>query len=510
MKLIETFVRRPGIAVTAGVLILGAGLAPAIVLPKWFQNRMSAGAPTAAPARLTNQPNLEISSVPSLASFENEITNLSENARQAVVNLSSGQGAQGSGFIYRADGWIVTNDHVVQGAKTVKVTLADGREFDGRVIAMSDSTLDLAMVKIDARDLPTLSLANSDEVKIGQFAIAIGSPFGLENTVTIGHVSGLGRSSIVGGGGAARSYSGMIQTDAAVNPGNSGGPLIDLRGNVIGVNSYIYSRTGASEGIGFAIPAKTVRVVAEEIIATGKLQRGFMGLIPTDLRPFEKRQRNLEGAKVQDVSADTPASRAGLKAGDILTEIGGRQIKSELDVRIAMIEANPGDSVPVTYYRNDQRMTTTMKVEGPPAEQNISQVVPDRMQRIPDELRELFPDIQERLQPDSREENEAPQAVPRRQLLGVTLGKIEASDREMYELPDNLNGFVIRDVQANSNASRLGLKAGDVITEVNGREIKELEDVAKALTSKTNEIAVKYQRYVNGNPIHGQAKITLN
>ena len=199
-------------------------------------------------------------------------------------------------MIYTQDGWIITNDHVVAGADSVKVVMSDGREIDGEIHRIGDQQLDIALVKVKAKNLPTLKFSESDSVRVGQFAIAVGAPFGLANSVTVGHVSAIGRPGLAGDRvSGPRVYRDMIQTDAAINPGNSGGPLINIDGEVIGINTTIYSPTGTSSGIGFAIPANIVRVVADEMIATGKFDRGFIGIEPVNLKPYQLKERKIDG-----------------------------------------------------------------------------------------------------------------------------------------------------------------------------------------------------------------------
>ncbi|MGE0002597.1 MAG: S1C family serine protease, partial [Fimbriimonadaceae bacterium] len=232
--------------------------------------------------------------------MEEVFVNLADRASKAVVHITSdtrglsndqsGQtmmmGGEGSGFVYRADGWIVTNEHVVEGKKEVRVILADGRELLGKVTPVSDPQLDLAVVKVDASGLETLEFSPEKLVRPGQYAIAVGAPFGLENSVTIGHVSAISRQGTINDPrtGAARGYTGMIQTDASINPGNSGGPLIDIEGRVIGINTSIYSTTGGNNGIGFAIPSRVVKEVVDELITKGKFDRGLLGVVPRDLK----------------------------------------------------------------------------------------------------------------------------------------------------------------------------------------------------------------------------------
>ena len=245
-----------------------------------------------------------------------------DGARQAIRQ------GEGSGFIIRSDGYIMTNDHVVGDANKVKVITKEGREYDGTVIRAQDS--DLAIVKIDAKDLPALAFGDSSKLKAGQMCMAVGAPFGLENSVTFGHISALGRvndipdMSMVQQG---RRYADMIQTDASINMGNSGGPLLNVDGQVIGVNTAIYSPTGVSAGIGFAIPSNQAKFIGDMLIEKGKIVRSVIGVYPENLKEYEKKDMGITGgARVKGFppseQSASPAKKAGILENDIVTKIG--------------------------------------------------------------------------------------------------------------------------------------------------------------------------------------------
>lgn len=258
------------------------------------------------------------------------------------------QQSQGSGFVYDTSGHVITNDHVVQGATSLTVTLADGSTYDATLVGTDPST-DLAVIKIDAPadKLHPLSLGDSDAVAVGDGVVAIGSPYGLEETVTSGIVSALGRTIQSTNG---YSIPGTIQTDAAINHGNSGGPLFDLRGRVIGVNSQIESESGGNTGVGFAIPSNTVRSVADQLIAGEQIEHAYLGVSLAS--PL-----NASGAQVASVTAGSPAADAGLKEGDVITSFDGNAIASADDLTSAVSAKSPGDEVKITYTRDGDSHT---------------------------------------------------------------------------------------------------------------------------------------------------------
>ena len=275
--------------------------------------------------------------------------------------------ATGSGVIVRPDGYILTNDHVVEGASggIVTVTLSDGREFQGKVYA--DYKSDLAVVKIDpgTAPLPVAGFADSEAVRPGQWAIAVGSPFDLQNTMTVGIISATGRHQTIGGGltSPGRYYPDLIQTDAAINPGNSGGPLFNIDGKVVGINVAIESPVEGSAGVGFSIPSDIAQQVMNALIQSKKVTRGYLGLAPDDLTPALQSQfGQKDGAFIRDVKIDSPAGKAGLQASDIVTSFAGKAIRSEVGLRELISATLPGTVVAVAYVRDGQpgRLTVTL------------------------------------------------------------------------------------------------------------------------------------------------------
>lgn len=291
-----------------------------------------------------------------------------------AVPLPKGSGktvelAAGSGVIVRPDGYILTDDHVVSGATVVTVKLSDGREFPGKVL--EDTSDDLALVKIDASGLPAAEMGDSDKVEVGQWAIAIGNPFELTNTVTVGVVSALTREALVGDSDTLEGlqyYSDLIQTDASINPGNSGGPLVDILGRVIGINTIIETPSQGNVGIGFAIPSNRAKFAMDQLIAQGKVIRGYLGLAPRDISASAAGILGVSrGALVESVGKGTPADGAGIKPMDVITEIDGKVIDRALDLRRVVTRLKPGTTVPVVVVRDGKKRTVQVTVGEAPA-----------------------------------------------------------------------------------------------------------------------------------------------
>ena len=346
--------------------------------------------------------------------------------------------ATGSGVIVRADGYILTNDHVVEGASggLVTVTLADGREFKGKVYP--DFRSDLAVVKIDAgpTPLPAATFADSSAVRPGQWAIAIGSPFDLQNTMTVGVISATGRHQAIGtetpGGG--RYYPDLIQTDAAINPGNSGGPLFNIDGQVVGINVAIESPVEGSAGVGFAIPSDMAQQIMASLIGQGKVVRGQLGVVPDDLTPaLQTLYSQKAGAFLRDVSLSSPAGKAGLQAADIITTFDGRPITGEVSLRLAIAATPPGRTVVIGYVR-DGRPATVKAIIAPAT-----------------------------ATPEDAPAPQTPAPADLRPKLGVTVRDLTAHDRQSLNLPATTTGAFITALASGSPAELAGLGAAGVV-----------------------------------------------
>lgn len=283
--------------------------------------------------------------------------------------------AAGSGVIISADGYIVTNNHVVDGADELTVTLNENsKEYSARVIG-ADKTTDLALIKIDAKNLPAIVIANSDDVKVGEWVLAVGNPLGLNNTVTAGIVSAKARS-------MGQGVSSMIQTDAAINQGNSGGALVNTRGELIGINAMIYSQTGSNIGYGFAIPTAIMNKAVEDFKKYGSYQRAMIGIQGIDLKAYIDNQKDqdkevddfgtMEGIYVAKVIEDGAAADGGLKEGDVITSVDGQKVKQFGDLQAIIAKKRPGDKVKVTYLRNKKENTVTLTLKN---EQGNTKVV---------------------------------------------------------------------------------------------------------------------------------------
>ncbi len=368
--------------------------------------------------------------------------------------------ATGSGVIVRPDGYILTNDHVVDGAVggMVTVTLFDGREFQGKVYP--DFKSDLAIVKIDPgkTPLPVAQFGGSSPVVAGQWALAVGSPFDLQNTVTVGVISAVNRHQQISGEGTSRYYPDLIQTDAAINPGNSGGPLFDIDGKVVGINVAIESPVEGSAGVGFAIPVAIAQQVASDLISQGKVVRGYLGLTPEDLTPaLETQYGRTDGAFVRDVLIASPAGKAGIQASDIVTAYNGRPIHNELDLRQAIAASRPGEKAAIRYVRSGQADVATATISPPPA---------------------LAGDA-----PAGQ-----PALAPTRLHLGVTVRNLTAHDKLTMNLPAATVGVVVATVSAGSAGEMSGLMPGMVIQRVNQTAVStkaSFEEAVAYLTQPT-------------------------
>ena len=318
---------------------VGVGMAAgarAIVPPAWAE-------PTAPAAR-------------SPLAEEEVVIRVARQATPSVVSVSR-PGGSGSGVFIRRDGVLLTNNHVVGNARTVAVRLADGRRLTGQVLGR-DPTVDVAVVKVPLTDAPMAPIGDSDRLQVGQTAIAIGNPLGLERTVTTGVVSAINRSP------RGLDLGGLIQTDAAINQGNSGGPLFDSRGTVIGINTAIFSTTGGNIGLGFAIPINLAKNIAEQVLTTGRVSRPLLGVTLQDIIPeaAERLGYPTDGVVVMSVQGGSPASRGGVQENDIITRVNDAPVTTTGELRRLLRDLRPGESVRLTVFRNRTTRTLTVRL----------------------------------------------------------------------------------------------------------------------------------------------------
>jgi S1-C subfamily serine protease len=342
--------RRPGLVVL--LVLLVALVAAAIAYPAGQRS-----AQQTQPAASAEEPVAdEQAEAPAALDAPSPVPEIAAAVLPSVARVDVGRGS-GSAVIYRDDGYLVTNNHVVGNAPQVEVTLSDGQSYTADVVGTAPE-FDLAVLQIDEQDLPAANFAESAP-QIGSTAVAIGSPFGLDATVTAGVISAEDRELLDPENGVA--LFGLIQTDAAINPGNSGGALADDRGRVVGINTAILSQSGTSSGVGFAIPSASVVPLAEQIIDTGEVNPGFLGvggggeITPEIAEQFGTN----EGAVITEVQPNTPAAQAGLQAGDIIVEVDGDAVDSFLQLRSKVLLHQPGDEVTITYFRDGERQQTT-------------------------------------------------------------------------------------------------------------------------------------------------------
>jgi len=350
----------------------------------------------------------------------------------------------GSGVIISGDGYVLTNNHVVDGADEVRVAYGEPRrELKAEVVGRDPKT-DIAVLKIDASELPAATLGDSDALEVGDTVFAIGNPFGVGMTVTQGIVSALGR-----GGLGVETYEDFIQTDAAINPGNSGGALVDSQGRVIGINTAILSRSGGFNGVGFAIPINFARSLAEQLVATGKIRRGFMGVTTQPLDSDLAAQFGVEqGALVTDVTAGSPADKAGFKSGDIITKVNGHPIADSRRLQLAIVRLAPGSEVEIEYVRDGETETVSFAL----GELNNRGELADG-----------------HFSPGSDE------GV----LNGVTVTDLTAQLRSRYRIPERIEGALVAAVEPESASARDGLREGDIILSLERRPVRNAEEAVK-------------------------------
>jgi serine protease Do len=376
----------------------------------------------------------------------------------------------GSGVIVSADGYILTNNHVVNGADVIKVGLNDGRELAAKVVG-TDPQSDLAVVKVDAKNLPAITFADSDIVEVGDRVLAVGNPFGIGQTVTSGMVSGLGRAT------QDLAYEDFIQTDAAINPGNSGGALVDAEGRLIGINTAILSRSGGSQGIGFAIPSNLAHNVMEQLTATGKVVRGYLGVEMQEVTPALAEQFKLatnHGALVADVVPDSPAAKAGLKSSDVITKFDGKPVTDARHLKLAVAEVQPGQKVDTEVMRDGKTLTLSVTTVERPSEQVLAQ-----------QGRNFRGNRNRGLNRDNDNSAAANADDDSGTLNGVGVADLDSQARREFDVPAGIRGALVTQVDPNSAAATAGLQPGDVIQEINRQAVRNSGDAIK-LTEKSD------------------------
>jgi serine protease Do len=370
--------------------------------------------------------------------------------------------ALGSGVIVSEQGYILTNNHVVQGAEEIKVTLYDKREFKGKIVG-TDPRTDLAVVKINAKDLPTLRFGESDKLKTGDIVLAVGSPFGLNQTITMGIVSAVGRSNI-----GLADFEDFIQTDAAINPGNSGGALVNSSGELVGINTAIFSTSGGYMGIGFAIPSDMAKTVMDSIIKHGKVVRGWLGVSIQNLTPELAKSlgiKETEGALIAGIESHSPADKAGLKRGDLVITLDGKKIVDSTNLRNMVAATPPGKKVDFKIIREGKEQTIPVTL-GEYKEKKIVKKT---------EYNNIMKD--------------------------VTVQELTPGMRDKLNLPDNLTGVVITDVGQDSPVQGL-LQPGDVIEEINKITIRSVQDYDKTVSKLGEHDAVLLLIYRDGGSVY--------
>ncbi len=350
------------------------------------------------------------------------------------------QSALGSGFFYQQKGdeyFIITNNHVVDGMDTVKVSIDDQKEYNATIVG-SDSDVDIAVIKIKTKDkLQLAKIGDSSKTKTADLVMAIGNPYGLSHSVTFGIISAVGRPSP---DNSKPGFTNFIQTDAAINPGNSGGPLLNISGEVIGINTMIYSQSGGSVGIGFAIPINIAKNIADQLITIGKSEHGWIGITFRELNEGEAEKLGLKqqqfGMLVMQVEKDGPADKAGIKSGDLLLKIGKQKLSRSSDLTVTVGSAKPGDKLQVSILRDGKTIEKTITVGKRSSKSAAS---------------------------DSNNSSE------------------EEIERFGFVLSDEKEGVSVRAVEVNSPAARAGFKNGDIITKINSKRVKNIKDVQSAL-----------------------------
>ncbi|MDR1471338.1 MAG: Do family serine endopeptidase [Synergistaceae bacterium] len=368
---------------------------------------------------------------------------------------------KGSGFIVDSEGYILTNNHVVEGADKITVTMMDGRHFEAELIG-KDPTFDLAVIQIRADDVPVLPLGDSEAAEIGEWVVAIGNPHGFENSVTAGIISAKNRTLQAGN----INFQGFMQTDAAINPGNSGGPLINLNGEVVGINTAIVPY---AQGIGFAVPVNMAKQIMNDLIENGEVKRGWLGVALQDLTPGFAETYGVpleKGAIIADVVGKSPADRAGLKRGDTISAIDGQTIKSSGDVVLYIRNKLMGDRVSMEVYRNGRKQTIRVELGSIPQTEGGD---------------------------GGRARPRARGGAKESSRIGASVSEITPELKERYSI-ESEGGVVVLNVDHGSVAAELGLREGDVVMEVNRRKIGSASDWERVVSNDPSTLVMLVRR----------------
>ncbi|MFK5881935.1 MAG: Do family serine endopeptidase [Sulfurospirillum sp.] len=376
--------------------------------------------------------------------FGNRLPKLQPQKRKAY--------SLGSGVIISQNGYIVTNNHVVDGADKIVVTIhGSKKEYKAKIIGQDPKT-DIAVIKIDAKKLTVAKFGDSSKLLTGDIVFAIGNPFGVGESVTQGIVSALNKSSI-----GLNQYENFIQTDASINPGNSGGALVDTRGALIGINSAIISRSGGNNGIGFAIPSNMVKKIAVSLIDNGKIKRGYLGVSITDLKPDMKGlYKDNFGALILTVEKDSSAQKAGLKRGDLIIEVNGKKIKNANDLKNVVGSILPQKKITIKFERNKEIKTATAQLANMSSSKSFG-----------GDLKENY-------------------------IKGLTVTQINNQIRSKYQIPKDINGVLVTDVKLDSKADKIGFKRGDIIIQVQNKNISSIKDLNNVFKKYKNKIKMVY------------------
>ena len=372
----------------------------------------------------------------------------------------------GSGVIVSSDGYILTNNHVVEGADQVKIALAGNKiEYKAEVVG-ADPKTDIAVLKVDAKDLPAVTFTDSDVIEVGDFVVAIGNPFGVGQTVTSGIISALGRGNI-----GITDYEDFIQTDASINPGNSGGALVDAEGRLIGINTAILSRSGGNQGIGFAVPINLAKSVMERILNHGRVVRGFLGVLIQDVTPELSQAFNLpanQGALVGEVTSDSAAEEAGIKKGDVILSFNGKKVEDVRHLRLMVARTQPDTKVKVDLIRDGEELELEVNLKELPG----SEMASGKLKAQDQDTSGL--------------------------LMGIIVDDLNPRTRQQLGVPDKVSGAVVSEIKPDSPAYDAGLRQGDIILEINRVQVRNESEAIKA-SRKINEDSVLLYVWGRGN-----------